>query len=423
MKNKLLLFIALLTAVCMLSGCAYLPILLGAGSNGSSSSLNGFESSVYSTPVESGDTVTISRAEYERYQKFANLFAAMDTIEQNYYKPVDETALIDGAVQGMLKSMDDPYTFYYTPDEFAKMWEDDAGEYAGVGMQITTNYTTNICTISRVFKGSPAEQAGVKKGDILYKVDHDLIVNAETINDAVDIMRGVPGTPVDVTFIRDGEEITFTMIRANVVINQVESMKLNDDIGLIKLYEFSSSSSAEFAQTAQAMADEGVKGIIIDLRDNPGGWVGEAQSIADLFMDAGVLCTIQYGDGTTDNYSYRTRDGKLDVKLVVLINENSASSSEILSGALRDRAGAKLVGVKSYGKGIMQSVEPLNGGAGMQYTIAQYFTPNGTAVHTIGLEPDVESKLPEGDNGDYDIGDEKDPQLQTAIEVMNDMLK
>ncbi len=171
------------------------------------------------------------------------------------------------------------------------------------------------------------------------------------------------------------------------------------------------------------MADltaKGAKGLIIDLRDNPGGWVEDAEGIADIFLDAGTLCYLEYNDGSREYY--RTKAGKQEMPLVILMNENSASSSEILAGALKDRADATIVGVQSYGKGIVQTVMPLEGGAGMQMTVAQYYTPNGNAVHKVGIAPDVEIDLPQGDNGMYEFGDLNDPQLAKALEVMQQKL-
>ena len=171
--------------------------------------------------------------------------------------------------------------------------------------------------------------------------------------------------------------------------------------------------------------EQNAKGIIIDLRDNNGGWVEQARYIADLFMDEGEVCYLQFRDGEQHMNEYRTSDGKADVKLVILINENSASSAEILTGALRDCAGAVTVGVRSFGKGIIQEVVPVGEkGAGYQMTIAQYFTPNGSAVHGIGITPDYEIPLPEGDNGMYAFADtNNDIQLVKALEVMKEALK
>ena len=419
MKKKALLIISLVLAACLLTGCAVLPVstlssLIPRGNTAAGADLS----------AQSGDTVTISREEYERYRQFDELLTLMDAAEYYFYKKPDLTAMLQGASAGLLSGLGDPYTFYYTPEAWEQMVEDDKGEYAGVGILISSNYKTGLCTISRVFKGSPAEAAGVQRGDILYRVGEDLYVNPDTLQDAVDIMRGTPGTSVDVTFLRDGEELTFTLERAIINVNQVESAMLTGEIGLIALYEFSGECDKEFETALNRLVAEGAKALIIDLRDNPGGWVDAAKNIGDLFLDEGDLCYLVYRDGVED-HCYPTKDGKLEIPLVMLVNENSASSSEILSGALRDRADATLVGVNTFGKGIVQVVTTVGDqGAGFQMTVAEYFTPKGNAVHEVGLAPDVEIPLEEGDNGGYDFADaEHDPQLKKALEVMMEKLK
>lgn len=384
-------------------------------------------SSGAATPTESGngDTVIISREEYEKYQRFSEVFELFDAANLYFYQETDPDKLVEYAARGVLAGLDDPYSYYYNPEEFSEMWEDDEGNYVGIGVLISSNMQTQICTISRVFKGSPAEEAGVQRGDILYKVGEDLYVTATNLQEAVDIMRGVPGTDVDVTFLRNNEEITYTITRKEINVNQIESKMLDDDIGYIALYQFAGKCEQEFETSLNQLISSGAKGIIIDLRDNPGGWVDQAEYIADLFMDSGELCYLVYRDGLEHHEDYKTKDGKVDVKLVILINENSASSSEILTGALRDCANATIVGVKSYGKGIIQGVYPIgNKGAGYQMTIAQYYTPSGQAVHKHGITPDFEVPLPEGDNGMYDFADtEKDVQLKKAYEVMKEKLQ
>ena len=360
--------------------------------------------------------VKLRIGEEEYNKQFDKLLELMDIVDEGYFEDYDKQSLLDGAADGLLSGLGDPYTFYYTPEEYAKLWEDDEGEYAGVGIQISTSYLTGICTISRVFDNGPAHEAGVRKGDILYKVE-DLYVNSSTINDAVDIMRGTPGTDVHVTFLRGTEEMAYTLTRANINVNRIDSMMLTDEIGYIYLYDFAGDCAEKFETTVNKMVENGTKGLIIDLRDNPGGWVNDAQSIADIFLDKGTLCYLQYKNG--ERYYYRTKDGKVEIQLVILVNENSASSSEILTGALRDRANATVVGKKTYGKGIVQSVVPLSDGSGMQITVAQYYTPNGYAVHKQGITPDVEV---DGDNGMYELGDLTDAQLAKALEVMQEKL-
>ncbi len=417
MKRIIALIVCLMLCLAVLSGCTTLPAL-------------GLQSMLRDTAQKNtgaqlseadGDYVSISLEEYERYKKYDTLLEIMAIVEENYYEDTDESAMLDGAAMGMLSAIGDPYTFYYTAEEFSEMWEDDEGEYAGVGILISADYTTGLCSAIRVFTGSPAEKAGVLRGDILYKVE-DLYVTADNLQDAVDIMRGTPGTDVHVTFLRDGEERETVMTRAVVNVNRVESCMLENEIGYIYLYEFAGDCAEKFKAAAEELAAQGAKGIIIDLRDNPGGWVNDAQAIGDLFLDEGLLYYAEYKDGTRDN-TY-TKEGKMDLPLVILVNENSASSSEILTGALKERAGATVVGVQSYGKGIIQAVTPVGSeGAGMQLTIAQYYTPNGNKVHKIGITPDVEVRLPEDDPGIYEFADLNDPQLNKAFEVMKEKLE
>lgn len=405
--------LALGLTVCLLGGCAYLPFARMTDMYGAASD---------SVPkaVDNGDSVTISKEDYERYQQFDTLLELIDLVDYGFYEEADRTAMIDGAASGLLSALGDPYTFYYTPEDYAKLWEDDEGAYAGVGIQISASYLTGICTISRVFDNGPAREAGVHKGDILYQVE-DLMVDAYNLQDAVDIMRGVPGTMVHVVFLRDGEQIAFDLERASISVNRVEAGMLTDEVGYISLYEFSGDCATRFETALNSLREQGAKGLIIDLRDNPGGWVEDAEAIADLFLDEGVLCYLEDKNG--NRQYYRTKDGRVDLPIVLLANENSASSSEILMGALKERANATVVGVQSYGKGIVQNVIPVGqDGAGMQMTIAQYYTPNGNKVHKVGITPDVEIDLPEGDNGMYEFGDLADPQLKRALEEMQKKL-
>ncbi len=413
MKKRIALLLALVMMACTLSGCGYLPVAL------LSDMLSADTNTTTAVTSADGATVTISKEEYERYKQFDTLLELMDLVDYGYFEEYDVQDMLDGAANGLLLGLGDPYTFYYTPDEYAELWEDDEGEYAGVGIQISTSYLTGLCTISRVFDNGPAREAGVLKGDILYKVE-DLYVNSSTINDAVDIMRGTPGTSVHVVFLRGTEEIEYDLVRAQITVNRIESGMLTEDVGYIFLYEFAGDCATEFSKAVKDLQNKGAKGIIIDLRDNPGGWVDDAEAIGDIFLDKGTLCYLEYNDGAREYYY--TKDGKTDMELVVLMNENSASSSEILAGALKDRADATVVGVQSYGKGIVQTVVGLEGGAGMQMTIAQYYTPNGNAVHKVGITPDVEIHLPDGDTGMYEFGDLNDVQLAKALEVMQQKL-
>lgn len=369
-----------------------------------------------------GDTVTISREEYEQLKRYAELEEIRQIANLYFYQDTDEEKMLDYAAYGMLSALGDPYTFYYTPEDYKALWEDDEGDYAGIGLQITTNYQTGLCTVSRVFLDSPALAAGLRKGDIL-RVVEDIEVNPTTIMEAVDIMRGEIGQYVNLTVERGGEMLDFRVVRAQVHVNWVNSCMLNDNIGYICLYDFSGDCAETFKTHLKSLEKQGAQALILDLRDNPGGWLDDANAIADMFLDKGTLATLHYKDGTTE--SYLTHKGvETELPLVVLLNENSASSSEVLSGALQDRGRATVVGVQSFGKGIVQVVlEVGQRGAGLQVTIASYRTPNGNEVHNIGITPDIVAEMPEGDNGMYDLGDMNDPQLMVAYETALDLIQ
>lgn len=394
-----------LMVLLLLTGCALLPTTISDLAAGMD------------------DTVTISRAEYERLQRYAELDEIWQIVEQYYYQEPDTQAMLDGAEMGLLYGLGDPYTYYYTPDQYAQLWADDEGEYAGIGIQIMGDYATGLCTISRVFLDSPALDAGLRKGDVLTRVE-DIDVVTTTLQDAVNIMRGEPGTPVNVQVQRGDQLLDFVVDRAVVHVNWVNSCLLDGDVGYISLYEFSGDCSPSFAVHLDNLMSQGAKALVIDLRDNPGGWVDDAQKVADMFLEEGNVASLVYRDGTTELYT-TTTDGKENpIPLVVLVNEYSASASEILAGALQDRSRATIVGTQTFGKGVVQYVLPVGTrGAGMQLTVAQYYTPNGNEVHKVGITPDIEATLPEGDTTMYDIGDLDDAQLKKAYEVALDLIE
>ena len=404
-KKRFKLMCLTLMVLLLLTGCALLPTTISDLATGMD------------------DTVTISRAEYERLQRYAELDEIWQIVEQYYYQEPDTQAMLDGAEMGLLYGLGDPYTYYYTPDQYAQLWADDEGEYAGIGIQIMGNYATGLCTISRVFLDSPALDAGLRKGDVLTRVE-DIDVVTTTLQDAVNIMRGEPGTPVNVQVQRGDQLLDFVVQRAVVHVNWVNSCMLDGDVGYISLYEFSGDCSPSFAVHLDNLMNQGAKALVIDLRDNPGGWVDDAQKVADMFLEEGNVASLVYRDGTTELYT-TTTDGKENpIPLVVLVNEYSASASEILAGALQDRGRATIVGTQTFGKGVVQYVLPVGTrGAGMQLTVAQYYTPNGNEVHKVGITPDIEATLPEGDTTMYDIGDLDDAQLKKAYEVALDLIE
>lgn len=394
----------LLVAALAIPACSLLP-------SGSADSLR----------EESGETVTISREEYERYQAYAELDAVLQNVDMFYYQDVDHEKMIEYATRYALYALDDPYTFYYSPEEYAELWKEDEGEYAGIGIQIMASYETKLCTVTRVFVGSPAEAAGLHKGDVLVQVE-DVTVDAYSLQEAVDIMRGKVGEPVNIQIRRGDEIMDFVINRAQVKVNWVNGTMLGADVGYIALYDFSGDCSASFEATLKQQIADGAKGLIIDLRDNPGGWVDDAVKMADLFLPKGVVVYLEDKQGNRQ-YSYATDGDEISIPIVLLVNENSASASEVLVCALKDYNMATVVGVQTYGKGIVQYVIPVgNSGAGMQVTGAYWMSPLGNNIHKVGVEPDVVAEMPEGDSGSYEMGDMSDAQLKAAFDTITQMI-
>ena len=364
------------------------------------------------------DEVTITKEEYESLKRFEKLAEIMEVIDTYYYEEPDKDSMLEYAIWGMLEVLGDNYTFYYSPERWKQLWEDDEGSYAGVGIQMMADYNQNTVTISRIFKNTPAEEAGLKKGDLLVRVD-ELEVTAETMTDAANLMRGKEAETVEIEVVRKGEHIVYTVGRRQISVNWVESTMMDDQVGLIILYDFAGDCVTGFTNALNELREQGATSLIVDLRDNGGGWVDAAEKIADLFLDKQLLFYAEDRFGNRDeNY---TTDGKDDIPLVIMINGGSASSSEILSGSLHAAGRARLVGTQSYGKGIMQYVVPLSGSKGeedgMQVTFAQYFMPDGQVVHKVGLTPDVIVEMPEELASEYfELGDTTDPQLKAAWE-------
>ena len=369
-----------------------------------------------------GETVTISKEEYERLSKYQKLDTILQYMEDWYIEEVDVEKMLDYAAKGLLYAVDDPYTFYYNAEEWQTMKEDDEGVYAGIGIQMLGNRDDGSVKITRVFKGSPAEAVGVRKGDILVRVE-DIEINFYSMQNGVNIMRGTVGEAVEIEVKRGEEYLTFHPVRAEIHVNRVEYTMLEDRVGLLILYEFAAQSAKEFTDALKDLESQGAKVLIVDLRDNGGGWVDSAQQIADLFLDDGLLMYSEERSGFREEAAMK--EGSDPIPLVFLVNENTASSSEILSGGLHDRGRATLVGVQTYGKGIMQAVIPLdNDTTGFQMTFQQYYLPSGAKVHKIGLTPDVIAEMPEElKNETFALGDMSDPQLQKAWEVAKEMIE
>ena len=361
----------------------------------------------------------ITDEELEIIERYSRLEEVRQTIMENYYIEVDEETLVQGAIDGMLASLDDPYTFYYTVDDMIDRQESTSGEYRGVGMSVQMDGEGAI-NVVRVFTGSPAEAAGILAGDKLVAIEGEYlnIQTAKDLDEAVSLIRGNVGTDVNLTIMRDGEEIEFCVTRGDVSINYVE-YELIDDIGYVRIYEFESTTADDFRKALAYFRESNVRGMVIDLRDNPGGLLTSVVDIADELLPKGRVIYTEDRAGNVS--SYYSSDDHWDIPLVVMVNGNSASASEILAASIQDYDRGKVVGTTSYGKGIVQLMLTYPDGAGMQYTESRYFTPSGRSIHGVGVEPDVVIEL----DDDYDasvrgVNVENDNQLEEALKVLED---
>jgi len=361
-------------------------------------------------------TVTITREEYDRLLQYQKMDEVLQYIEAYYYQEPDVDTLLDSAISGLMYGLEDPYTFYYNEAAWAELQEEESGEYTGIGIQLLGSYEDYSVTITRVFRDTPAQEVGLRKGDLLVRVG-DIEVNVETMQSAVNVMRGVVGESVEVEVYREGEYLTFTVTRAPIQTNYIDFTMLQDNVGYVIIYQFAAEAfQKDFTAAIDALEAQGARSIIIDLRDNPGGWVHDSVFVADRFLDEKLVVYAKDRYGNRDDS--KTGKGASDIPLVVLVNESSASSSEILAGALQDHGRATIVGEKTFGKGVMQYVIPLSDNkTGIQFTYCEYFTPNGNAVHGIGITPDIVASMPEEmAYASFEVGDMSDPQLQVAWE-------
>ena len=334
-----------------------------------------------STQESTKDTISSSEVE-----KKAGTIA--DILDQYYYEDIDEDALVDGMYAGMVDGVGDPYTCYYSAEEYSSLMETTSGTYYGIGAVLTQDAETNVVTILHVYSGTPAEEAGVKDGDIIVKVD-DVEGNSMELSELVKHIKGEEGTTVHLQLLREGEEdyLDFDVERRQVEIPTVEYQMLEGKIGLIQISEFSDNTPEQFDAAIKDLQGQGMEAMIVDLRNNPGGVLQAVCSMLDEILPEG---TIVYTEDKYGNRSdYDSDEACLDIPMAVLINENSASASEIFAGAIKDYKYGTLIGTTSFGKGIVQSIIPLEDGSAVKVTMAKYFTPNGNYIHEKGIEPDI----------------------------------
>lgn len=350
---------------------------------------------------------------YSTTQKLSLLEKAID----EYYLREDEIsdeALENGMYKGLMSGLGDPYSVYYTKEEYQQLLESTTGEFEGVGVYLSQNPETMEITVVRPLDDTPCDRAGIKAGDILIKVDGEDITGTD-LTVVVANVKGPEGSPVTLTFLREGKEISFDLVREKIETMTISSRMEDEEqkIGYIYIAEFDEVTSKQFKDSLNELKAQGMKSLIIDVRDNPGGSVSAVVNICDEFVNEGNIVYVE--DKNKNRKEYVAEEGvDFEGPMVLITNGNSASASEILTGCLKDYGLATVIGTKTYGKGIVQTVMPLGDGTAIKITIQDYYTPNGNNIHGVGIEPDEEIEL----DVDAYKKDKTDNQLNRALEIL-----
>lgn len=337
-------------------------------------------------------------------------------LNNKYIGEINEEKMMESAIKGYIEGLDDPYSEYLTKEEMQDFKEDTEGEYVGIGVYTTTDTEKNAIVVVRTIGDSPASKAGLLTGDIITKVN-DIEYTGEQLTDAVKEMKGIEGTSVKITILRDNQILEFNIIRENIKISHVTSEVLENNIGYIRISSFEGGCAEEFENKFSEMKD--VSSLIIDLRFNGGGIVDEALEIADYIVPKDSIMLITTDKNNSEEIRKAKKQPKINVPIVVLVNEYSASASEILAGILKEDVNATLIGTKTFGKGVIQTVYTLYDGSGLKITTNEYFTPNHNKINKIGIEPTIEVVLPEELKYTTNIPKEQDNQLDTAIKELS----
>lgn len=383
-----------------LGGAAAGALLMAAGLNAWSGGM------LFSKGILSGQTV----------QK-VNVLKQL--IDQHYYKAdeVTDEQLEEGIYKGLLESLDDPYSVYYTPDEVEKLNETISGTYTGIGAYVSRDASTGYPKIAGVISGAPAEKAGLQTDDLLLEADGESLQDLD-LDMAVSRIKGEKGTTVHLTISRDGKKLEMDVTRDEVHSETAAGRMLGDGIGYLQIAEFDDVTPDQFTEELEKLQDQGMKGLVLDLRNNPGGTVDAVTSIAQYLIPEGLVFYMQYPDGSRKDYKADGTDW-INLPIAVLVNGNSASASEILSSAIQDSGAGTIIGTQTYGKGVVQTVYSLQDGTEVKLTISEYFTRNGHEINKIGVTPDQEVEF---DSKEYRKSG-TDNQLETAVETIKEKIK
>ena len=340
-------------------------------------------------------------------------------IDKYFLEEVDEEKLKEGAIKGYIEGLDDPYTEYISKEDMEDYMADTTGNFVGIGIYMVKDTESNKIMVLAPIKGSPAEKAGILPGDLIVSID-GVQYTAEEMTVAANKIKGETDSTVKLEILRGTETLSFELKRENIKVNPVEGKVLENKIGYIEFSSFDEGTAEDFKAKFEELQKQGIESLIIDLRNNGGGIVDEALEIAGYILDKDSVILYEVDKNNNEEVEKTENDPIINMPIIILTNENTASSSEILAGALKDLGKAKIVGTKTYGKGVIQQILTLPDGSGLKITTEKYLTPNRTEINEIGIEPDETVELPEDVDDVFNIDRSKDTQLQKAIQMLKE---
>ena len=356
-------------------------------------------------------TYTQSVAADTTYEGLSNFTRVLDLVERNYVEEVDSEKLTNSAIDGMLKTLD-PYSTYLSPERYRELEIGTSGEFGGVGMEVSEE--NGVLVVITPIEGSPAEKAGIKPRDQIIEIEGKS-TQGMVVQEAVGLLRGPSGTPVKITIKREGEKEhrVVTLIRDKIIVKSVKSRLLDNGIGYVRLVQFQDRTSQELRDAISGLeAQNGrqLNGLILDLRNNPGGLLSEAIDVVDEFIDTGLIVSVRGRTQDQTREYYATKNGTFQTfPVVVMVNDGSASASEVVAEALQDSKRAVILGTKTFGKGSVQTIIKLEDGSGLKLTTAKFYAPSGRSINEVGVTPDIK----------VENSKDQDKQLESAINILN----
>ena len=335
-------------------------------------------------------------------------------LEKGYIGELNDEQMLEMAVKGYVAGVGDLYTVYYTPEEMSEEYDTAMGNYVGIGIYMIIDYEEGTITVVQPMKGSPAEEVGLREGDIISKVD-DEEVTVDNVSSLSNKIKGEEGTKVKLEIKREEEIFEVEVERRKIEVSHINSRMLENNIAYIQILDFDGGTASEFKENYETLKSQGATSLIIDIRDNGGGVVDEAIDLLEMICDKGSTLLIESDKNGNEIVTKSEEDPIIDIPLVVLVNENSASASEIFAGALKDYEKATIIGTTTYGKGVIQTLYKLSDGSGLKMTTAEYCTPKRNKINEVGVEPDITVELPEDI---IELTEDNDTQLQRAIEEL-----